>query len=375
VPERSAHLSVELQQSGPIPLDVEFSCEPGHILALVGPSGSGKSTLLRSIAGVYTPAQGRVACSGEVWLDTERGIDLPTRRRSVGLVFQSYALFPHLSALHNVMEALGHLPAAERGQKAKALLARTHMSGLEHRRPGQLSGGQQQRVAVARALARDPKVLLLDEPFSAVDQATREALYDELAALRSELNIPIVLVTHALNEAAMLADKMCVLYRGSALQTGSPYEVMTKPASAVVARVTGLKNIFEARVLQHEPMASMTRLQWGEIVLDAPLNTAFPEGSAVCWAVPQSHIVLRRRDRPDEGKVENAVHGTIGRCVALQENTIVSLNIARCAGAVLSFSIPTRIARRNGLEVGLQIEVSLLVDGIHLMPWSAPAGQ
>ena len=375
MPETGAELSVELRQGGPIPLDVEFSCNSGQILALVGPSGSGKSTLLRSIAGVYTPAEGRVACGGEVWLDTARGIDLPTRRRSVGLVFQSYALFPHLSALHNISEALGHVPPRERAEKAKALLARTHLSGLEDRRPDQLSGGQQQRVAVARALARDPKVLLLDEPFSAVDQVTREALYDELAALRGDLGIPVVLVTHALNEAAMLADTMCVLYRGSALQTGSPYEVMTKPASALVARVMGLRNIFEARVLLHDQTAAVTRLQWGDTVLDARLNPAFPAGSAVCWAVPQSHIVLRRRDRPDEGKLENVVHGIIGRCVALQETTTVSLNVTRCAGAVLSFSIPTRIARRNGLEVGLGIEVSLLVDGIHLMPWSAPSGQ
>ena len=121
--------------------------------------------------------------------------------RSVGFVFQHYALFPHLTALDNVMQAMGHLPSAERRERARRLLERTNLSGLEDRRPARLSGGQQQRVAVARALARDPKVLLLDEPFSAVDQVTREKLHEELATLRRELRIPIVLVTHALDEA------------------------------------------------------------------------------------------------------------------------------------------------------------------------------
>jgi molybdate transport system ATP-binding protein len=373
--DTDARLSVSLRQDAPIPLDVNFSCAPGQILALVGPSGSGKSTILRSIAGIYTPAVGRVSCGGEVWLDTASGTHLAARHRSVGLVFQSYALFPHLSALHNVMEALGHLPAKDRDTQARILLARTHLAGLEDRRPEQLSGGQQQRVAVARALARDPRVLLLDEPFSAVDQVTREALYDELAALRGELSIPVVLVTHALNEAAMLADTMCVLHQGKTLQVGSPYDVMTKPASALVARLMALKNIFEAEVLQHLEAIGVTRLQWGGSMLDARLDTSFPVGSKVCWVVPQSHIVLHRRDRPQGDGVENPVRGVVSRCVALRETTTVVLHIPPGAGAALTFSIPTRIARRNNLEVGLGIEVSLLADGIHLMPWSSLASE
>ena len=152
MPETGAELSVELRQGGPIPLDVEFSCDSGRILALVGPSGSGKSTLLRSIAGVYTPAEGRVACGGEVWLDTARGIDLPTRRRSVGLVFQSYALFPHLSALHNITEALGHIPPRERAEKAKALLSATRSDSRTCRgsRAGHLQGRPRRRQERSR---------------------------------------------------------------------------------------------------------------------------------------------------------------------------------------------------------------------------------
>src|SRR5918995_6074389 len=163
-------LAASLRQESPIPLDAEFSVGPGEVLALVGPSGSGKSTALRSIAGLYTPSSGRIVCNGSVWLDREAGIDVPARERRVGMVFQSYALFPHLTSIDNVMEALGDLRHAERRAQARALLARVHLEGLEDRRPAELSGGQQQRGAGARALARRPRVLLLDEPFSAVDR-------------------------------------------------------------------------------------------------------------------------------------------------------------------------------------------------------------
>ncbi|HVO70655.1 MAG TPA: ABC transporter ATP-binding protein [Aggregatilineaceae bacterium] len=361
-------LRVELRQSSPIPLDARFSCEAGQILALVGPSGSGKSTILRSIAGIYTPETGKISCAGEDWLDTARGLNVKTRLRSVGFVFQSYALFPHLSALHNVMEALSHIPASERANRARAFLARTHLDGLEGRRPAELSGGQQQRVAVARALARDPKVLLLDEPFSAVDQVTRERLYEDLVAQRGELRVPMVLVTHALDEAAMLADRMCVLHRGQTLQIGAPYEVMTRPAGVLVAGVLGLKNVFAAEVLQHDEERAVTRLQWGDVMLNARLNASIPKGSRVSWFVPQSQIVLHRPDHPRQPDLETHVAGVIARCVPLRETTNIQLAVSAVPEAMLSFSIPTRIAQSNGLATGLAITVALLADGIHLMP-------
>ena len=176
-----AGLSVVLNSAAPIALDVSLECAQGELLAIIGPSGAGKSTTLRAIAGLHHPASGSVICEGETWLDTDRALDVPAHRRRVGLVFQDYALFPHMTALANVMAAMGHLPVAQRAERAVTLLARVHLAGLEERRPAELSGGQQQRVAVARALARDPAVLLLDEPFSAVDRATRRRLQVELA--------------------------------------------------------------------------------------------------------------------------------------------------------------------------------------------------
>lgn len=235
-----AGLTVKLHQERPIALDAEFAVAPGEIMALVGPSGSGKSTTLRAIAGLYAPSGGRIVCNGSVWLDREAGISVPARGRRVGMVFQSYALFPHLTAVENVMEALGDVGPETRHSRARALLQRMHLEGLEDRRPALLSGGQQQRVAVARALARRPDVLLLDEPFSAVDRVTRRRLRRELGELRRELSMPVILVTHDLDDVVRLADRMCVLNGGKILQTGSVEGVMARPANSIVAELLDL---------------------------------------------------------------------------------------------------------------------------------------
>lgn len=231
-------LTVTLRADGPIPLQMSFRVAAGEVLALVGPSGSGKSTALRSIAGLWQPQEAHVSVEGAVWHDTARGVCLPTHERAVGMVFQSYALFPHLTALGNLMLAMGHLPKAARAAAAASLLARVGLRGLEGRYPADLSGGQQQRVAIARALARDPKVLLLDEPFSAVDRPMREGLYETLQSLRGDLAIPTVLVTHDMVEAQRLADRMVVIDAGHVVSSGTAAEVLCDPRAL---RTLGLR--------------------------------------------------------------------------------------------------------------------------------------
>jgi molybdate transport system ATP-binding protein len=233
-------LTVSLHQAGPIPLAVELTCAPGDLVALVGPSGAGKTTILRSIAGLYRPQSGRIAVDGETWLASDNRVAVPPYQRRVGMVFQNYALFPHLTALRNVMTALDHMPKPARRRRAEELLDLLHLPGLGDRKPAQLSSGQQQRVAVARALARDPAVLLLDEPFSAVDRVTRRKLYKEITEVRRYLEIPIILVTHDIDEAMLLADRMYVLNEGRILQSGTPAQVTKQPASDEVIRVLGL---------------------------------------------------------------------------------------------------------------------------------------
>jgi molybdate transport system ATP-binding protein len=361
----SSGLHVELEQAGPIPLAARFSCAPGEVLALVGPSGSGKTTILRAIAGTYRPRHGLVTVAGETWFDSSRNLHRPAHRRAVGMVFQSYGLFPHMTALGNVTAAMGHVEAGMRGPRGRDLLGLVNLGGLEARRPAELSGGQQQRVAVARALAREPKVLLLDEPFSAVDKATRQRLYREIAELRRTLDMPVVLVTHDLDEAIMLADRMAVLHRGRTLQTGTPDEVTTKPVSPEVARLVDLRNLFEGTITGHED--DRTVFDWGGMRIEAPPRPDIAAGSRIAWVIPDGFVVLHRRDRPSRGEHENPISGIVEAVLVVAQTAQVTLRPDRDPSLPIHFSVPLHVARRNGIERGVEAAVSLLAEGIHLM--------
>ena len=359
-------LEVRLRQAAPIPLDVELDARPGEILTIVGPSGSGKTTILRSITGLYVPSSGRIVCNAEAWLDTERGVALEPQRRSVGMMFQNYALFPHLTALRNIELAL---PPGGGRHGARELMAMVNMAGLEHRHPQQLSGGQQQRIALARALARDPSVLLLDEPFSAVDQQTRRKLMRELVRLRGRLHMPVILVTHDLDEARLLADRICILHHGRSLQTTAPEALMSRPASAAIARLLGLENIYTGRIVRHEAARNLSFMQWDGQLLEIPLRSDLAPGTEVDWVIPAESVILHRRDRPSLGERENPVKGTIEEFLPLGEFAQVTIVLG--GERRLQLSVPTHVARRNGLEKGGPIGVSLRADAIHLMPGSA----
>jgi len=361
-------LQVALRQPAPIPLNAAFSCGRGELLVLVGPSGSGKTTLLRSIAGLYRPRAGAITCDGATWFDTRQKIDLAPQRRSIGFVFQSYGLFPHLSALENVKTTLGHVASERRDARARELLALVHLEGLEARRPAELSGGQQQRTALARALARDPAVLLLDEPFSAVDQVTRRKLQRELAQLRRQLDMPIILVTHDLNEARMLADRICILHQGDTLQMGPPEEVMARPLTPMVARLVDLPNVFEGKIVEHRPDAPLTLISWLGYTLETRYQPEFLRGASVNWVIPAENVLLHRRDRPSRGERENPVAGIITEYVPLGEHTSVTLHVRGERDHAMSMMVPSHVARRNGLGHGEHVKVSLLAEGIHLMP-------
>jgi molybdate transport system ATP-binding protein len=208
-------------------LRVAFEVGDG-IAAVFGPSGAGKSMTLRSIAGLASPA-GRIAVSGRVLLDTATGVDVPPRERRIGYLFQQYALFPHLSVERNVGYGLHRLPRRERGERVAELLALVGLEGYGARRPHELSGGQQQRVALARALAPRPDLLLLDEPFAAVDLRVRRRLRAELRRIHDLTGTPMLLVTHDLAEVRQLADSLVVLDRGRVLRAGATAAVLADP--------------------------------------------------------------------------------------------------------------------------------------------------
>ena len=224
---------------GAFSLELALDVPTGTCLALAGPSGAGKTSVLRIVAGLVHPDQGRVRCEDEVWLDTGRGIDVAPERRRCGYVFQEYALFGHLNAWQNVAYPLRGLSRPERRERAFALLERFGIAHLADRRPRLLSGGERQRVAVARALARRPAALLLDEPLSALDPRLRAHAGRELAAVLTETGVPALLVTHDFTEAAVLGTRVGVIDGGRIIQQGTAAELAASPASAFVADFTG----------------------------------------------------------------------------------------------------------------------------------------
>ncbi len=360
-------LEVTLFQHSPIPLNVTLHCEPGEVLALVGPSGSGKSTVLRCIAGLYRPKIGSIRCRGKTWYCSERKVNLTPQLRRVGFVFQHFELMPHLSVLGNLCLALGELPRNQRKAKARKLLARVHLEGFDERMPAQLSGGQQQRVALARALARDPELLLLDEPFSAVDQVTRRKLRREMIALTRSIQIPIVLVTHDLDEASMLGDQISVLQNGNSLQQGLSADVLGRPASATIARLIDLRNLFEARVVSHQIDKATTKIDWGDMQLQTSLAEQFNPGESVCFCIAPDKVLLHQRVRPSGGRVENPVALKIRDIITV--GSIASLILDTRCGKSLEMDLPPHVVERNHLTIGDEVSVSLLGESIHLMPW------
>jgi molybdate transport system ATP-binding protein len=231
-----------------VELDLVLPADRSAVAVLFGPSGGGKTTALRCLAGLERPDEGRVTFGAETWFDAGRRVNWSPQRRAVGFLFQEYVLFPHRTVRGNVGYGLGGLARADRARRVGEVLDRRGLAGLADRYPGRLSGGQQQRVALARVLARRPRLLLLDEPLSALDEPTREHLRHDLRRLLSDAGVPVVLVTHDRREAESLGDQVVVLDGGSVRQRGPAAEVFARPASLAVARAVGFETIVPGRI-------------------------------------------------------------------------------------------------------------------------------
>jgi molybdate transport system ATP-binding protein len=291
---------------------LELALDVSGTVALVGPSGAGKTSVLRVIAGLVEPQRGRVSLDGESWLDTDRRVSVPPERRRVGLVFQDYALFPHLSVRGNVAFGAG-------SRSVDTLLERFRIERLASAHPQQLSGGERQRVALARALARDPSVLLLDEPLAALDAHTKTEVRHELAELLRELGLPTLLVTHDYEDAAALADEVGVLVEGQLRQLGPPAELVARPRDAFVASFTGA-NLLRGRARRGAGALTAIRLESGE-----DLYSADEAAGDVGVVVYPWEVSVARTHAADADSALNVVRGQVGSLVEVANRVRVRI--------------------------------------------------
>jgi ABC-type sulfate/molybdate transport systems ATPase subunit len=327
--------------------ELRLALEVERTVALVGPSGAGKSSILRVIAGLIRPGTGRVALEEDVWLDVARGIDRKPDERRVGLVFQEYALFPHLTVQANV--------AYGGKDRVDELLERFRVTHLAKARPGELSGGERQRVALARAIARDPGVLLLDEPLAALDAHTKADVRVELQEVLRAFELPTLIVTHDYEDAAALADTVGVIVDGELRQLGSPQELVSEPRDPFVASLTGA-NLLRGRATRIDNGLTSVRLESGEVVY----STDPGDGDVGVVIYPWDVSVGR-------------VHGTDSAMNLLRGEiaSIVHLgNRVRVRVGPLTAEVTAASAERLELATGGPAFVSFKATGTRLVPLS-----
>jgi molybdate transport system ATP-binding protein len=332
-----------------------------EIVVLFGHSGAGKSLTLQMTAGLLRPRSGRIVIEGDVAFDSQTGIHLPPQARRLGYVVQELALFPHMTVAENV--AFGIPRGVERHQRTRELLGLLGLDGFGARLPRTLSGGQQQRVALARALARDAGLLLLDEPFSALDESLRTGLRRELLRLRRELGLTIVFVTHDLPEAHLLADRLAVFDAGRLLQFGPREEIFRRPASRRVAELTGVANIHRGRVVECGRGGLMVEVEG--LVLRCNSDGAFRAGQPVDVAIRAERVNLRRVAAGGEG--ENLLTACITEEFAYGAVHTLRFRPAG-AGPVLESEIAARPYEVLGVASQKTWTLELPPADIHVMP-------
>ncbi len=345
-------------------IDIDFrqSTDSSNVTALFGPSGCGKTTLLRCLAGLIHPDEGVIQFRDQTWFAADRNIALSPQQRDIGFLFQEYALFPHLTVTENIGYGVHDHTSAQRQHRVAQMLELFDLKGLELRHPRQLSGGQQQRVALARTLARRPKLLLLDEPLSALDTLLREQLRGELRAVLAELGTPVILVTHDRVEAIALADRVAVIDAGSIQQIGSVQDVFTRPKNAALARLVGMETIVSGEIVDVLDGLATVRVGTTSLLAVAPLT-----------AVRQVHVCIKGEDvalqkgSSGSSSVRNHLNATIKSLT--QEGPLVRVGLD--CGFELTSLITRPASEELQLKVGDPITAMLKAPAIHLVPAAA----
>jgi molybdate transport system ATP-binding protein len=351
-------------QSHDFLLEVDFHAVPGFTI-LFGPSGAGKTTLLDCVAGLTTPDSGRIVLGARVLFDATQQINLRVAKRRVGYVFQTLALFPHLTVEANVEYGLAHLPPAERSAKSCAILQAFRIPHLAQRHPQEISGGENQRTALARTLVTDPAVLLLDEPMAALDAATKSKIIDDLRQWNQTHRIPILYVTHSRDEVFALGEHVLVLDAGRIVAQGTPHEVIAAPQQETVAQLVGFENVFDAVVEAIRPergtMTCRIAGDGGPMVLETPLVRG-GVGSALRIGIRAGDILLATA--PPVGL--SARNVLPGRILSLEQHDVIVTARVKCR---VEMDVHLTLAARDSLQLAPGKEVWLVIKthSCHLM--------
>jgi molybdopterin-binding protein len=323
---------------------------PGEYFVVLGPTGAGKTVLLETIAGLHQPEKGRILADGE------EITNVPPERRGIGFVYQDYVLFPHLSVEENVAFGL-HMQRQESEVIRKRVAEISDLLGIDHllhRRPDTLSGGEKQRVALARALVVEPRLLLLDEPLSALDPETREGLQRELARLHRELGTTTLHVTHDFEEAIALGDRIAVLNEGQVVQVGSPEAIFRKPASEFVARFVGVRNIFRGEIRRREDGGKALNLDGVEVSVVTDLV------GHVHGSIRPEEIILSQE--PLRSSARNSFHGHIVNIA--DRGTLIYVTV--CIPPDFTCAITRRSLEEMELREGLEVYVAFKASAVHI---------
>lgn len=340
-----------------------------ELMVLFGPSGAGKTMILKMISGLVRPDEGVVEVSSARLFDSREGVDLPIRSRRIGYVFQDYALFPHKTVFGNISYGIDYLDDSEIKSRVGELVELMRLGGLEGRYPHELSGGQKQRTALARTLATSPRVLLLDEPFSALDYQVREKLRSDLLNIHKLYPITTVLVTHDLEEAFMLGKRISVINNGKIEQTGSREDVFYRPRTRNVARFMGVKNIFSGTVAGFDSAHTIIRSrELGDIKAHTPEGASYGVGKEVSFCIRPEEVIVIRPDKVLDNRVQdNLFEGEITETTGKGSTHTMYMRIGS-GGALLKIELPNFVLRKLALATGKRIRVSLKKEDIWIIP-------
>lgn len=333
---------------------------PTGFTVVFGASGAGKSTLLDCIAGLLKPDSGKIELGTEVFFDPQQSISLSPQKRQIGYVFQSLALFPHLSVEENVGFGLQQQSEPERRQKIGRALADFHIEGLGNRKPGELSGGEKQRVALARSLVTQPKLLLLDEPLTGLDAGLRRSILQDLQDWNARQRTPILYVTHNRDEVDAVGENLITLGNGKLGRSGLPHLVLDAPRTVVLARAAGFENLLRARVVEHREIDGVMRVALvGGGELEIPLGTE-QAGAQVIVAIRAGDILLAT-EQPHGLSARNVFQGVVESLET--RGTLVALKVR--AGAIFQVHVTPGAARSLQLATGKRVWLVVKTHSCH----------